>query len=168
MTLKPLHLPLFAALIMALAPTASAEAKAVGKFRSWSVFTETIGGDTLCYAATPATSKSPAKAAHGEVWFYVTNWKSGAATGQPSLKTGFELDPASTPKVKIGRSSWNMFAAGREAFADDSDDASIVKAIKQGEGLRVEGRSGRGTTVAYQFSLSGSTAAIEKAAASCK
>jgi Invasion associated locus B (IalB) protein len=147
---------------------AEAEPVAVGKFKDWSVFTEASGGDTICYSATPATSKSPGSADHGEVWFYVTSWKSGKAKGQPSLKVGYELDAARDAKVKVGRSSWTMFAAGRETFADDADDKNIVSAIKQGADLRVTAASARRTDVSYAFSLNGSTAAIEKAAASCQ
>jgi invasion protein IalB len=147
---------------------ASAEPVAVGKFRDWSVFTEKSGNDTLCYAATPATSKSPRKATHGDVWFYVTSWKSGAAKNQPSLKAGYAFDASREHKARIGRSAWALFASGREVFADDGDDASIVAALRKGESLKVEARSERGTNTAYDFSLNGSSAAIDKALASCR
>jgi invasion protein IalB len=147
---------------------ASAEPVAVGKFRDWSVFTEKTGSDTLCYAATQAVSKSPRKATHGDVWFYVTTWKSGAAKNQPSLKAGYEFDAGREHKARVGRSAWSLFASGREVFADDGDDAAIVSALKKGESLKVEARSQRGTDTAYSFSLSGSAAAIDKAVASCR
>jgi invasion protein IalB len=147
---------------------ASAEPVAIGKFRDWSVFTEKSGSDTICYAATQAASKSPKKATHGDVWFYVTSWKSGAAKNQPSLKAGYNFDASREHKVRIGRSAWSAFASGREVFADDADDAKIVEALRKGERLKVEARSERGTNTAYDFSLSGSAAAIDKAVASCR
>ena len=159
---------LLAAAILLAAPLASADPVAVGRYKDWSVFTETTDGETICYAATPATDKAPKSADHGEVWFYVTNWKSGRARNQPSLKVGYNLREDMAPKARIGRSSWTLFAVGREAFADDADDSHIVSALKKGSELRVEAVSARNTQVAYHFSLSGSAAAIDKAASTCR
>ena len=149
-------------------PSASASPTAIGRYKDWSVFTDTANGETICYAATQATDKAPRAADHGDVWFYVTNWKSGRARNQPSMKVGYELREDLAPKASIGRSSWTLFGVGREAFADDSDDARIVSALKKGSELRVEAVSKRNTQVAYHFSLSGSAAAIDKASAICR
>jgi invasion protein IalB len=166
---RTLRLPaLLAAALLIAAPLASAEPVAIGRYKDWSVFTDTSGGETICYAATPATDKAPKNADHGEVWFYVTNWKSGRARNQPSLKVGFNLREDMAPKVQVGRSSWSLFAVGREAFADDSDDPRIVSALKKGSEIRVQAVSARNTQVAYHFSLSGSAAAIDKATATCR
>ena len=151
-----------------LAPAAQADPTAIGRYKDWSVFTDTNGGETLCYAATPATDMAPRSADHGDVWFYVTNWKSGRARNQPSLKVGYELREDLAPKAMVGRSTWAMFGVGREAFADDADDSRIVSALRKGLELRVEAVSSRNTQVAYHFSLSGSSAAIDKASALCR
>ena len=150
------------------APLASASPTAIGRYKDWSVFTDTANGETICYAATQATDKAPRSANHGDVWFYVTNWKSGRARNQPSMKVGYELREDLAPKASVGRSSWALFGVGREAFADDSDDSRIVSALRKGSELRVEAVSKRNTQVAYHFSLSGSAAAIDKASAICR
>ncbi|MEZ5997439.1 MAG: invasion associated locus B family protein [Hyphomonas sp.] len=162
------HLASLLAAAALIAPLASAEPVAIGRYKDWAVFTDTSGGETICYAATAATDKAPRSADHGEVWFYITNWKSGRARNQPSLKVGFDLREDLAPKLRVGRSSWSLFSSGREAFADDSDDPRIVNAVKKGSELRIEAVSERNTQVAYHFSLSGSAAAIDKAAATCR
>jgi invasion protein IalB len=151
-----------------LAAPAAADRSAQGRFKDWAVYTETSGNDLICYAATEATSKSPSRANHGGVWYYVTSWKSGAARSQPSVKVGYDFKEGSGPKAKVGRSSWTLFPSGREAFADDADDAAIVEALRSGSSLAVEATSARGTKVSYKFSLSGSAAAIDKAAELCR
>lgn len=153
---------------MLFAASAFAEPAAVGRFKDWAVFTETVEGDLICYAATEATSKSPGKANHGAVWYYVTSWKSGKAKAQPSIKVGFDFKDGSSPKAKVGRSSWTLFPAGAEAFAEDADDPAIVEALRKGASLVVEGTSARGTKVTYKFSLNGSATAIDKAAEACR
>lgn len=167
----PLRRRLTLAILIApalFAAPALAEPAAVGRFKDWAVFTETVEGDLICYAATEALTKSPGKANHGAVWYYVTSWKSGKATGQPSIKVGYDFKSGSSPKAKVGRSSWTLFPAGREAFAEDADDPAIVEALRKGANLIVEGTSARGTSVSYKFSLSGSATAIDKAADACK
>lgn len=156
------------ALGLALGIPANAESTAIAQFKDWTVFKNTSGGETICFAATQATDKAPKSVSHGDVWFYVTNWQSGRARNQPSMKVGYDLREDRPTSAKIGRSSFSMFGVGREAFADDSDDARLVRALKKGSELRVEAVSEKNTQTAYYFSLSGSSAAIEKAAYSCR
>lgn len=146
----------------------SATPSVVRQYSDWVVFTESVGGERLCYAATQATDKAPKSADHGDVWFYVSNWQSGKARSQPSLKVGYELRGDLPGKAKIGRSDWNLFGVGREAFAQDNDDAGLVRQLKRGSELRVEATSARNTRVTYHFSLSGSSSAIDRAASACR
>lgn len=151
-----------------LAGAAFAEPTAVGRFKDWAVFIETVEGDLICYAATEAETKTPTKVNHGAVWYYVTSWKSGKAKAQPSIKVGYDFKEGSTPKAKVGRSSWSLFPAGREAFAEDADDPAIVEALRKGANLVIDATSARGTKTSYKFSLSGSATAIDKAAEACR
>ncbi|MDJ0919753.1 MAG: invasion associated locus B family protein [Henriciella sp.] len=146
---------------------AEAAPQAVAKYKDWTVFTETVSGETLCYAATEATDKAPRSADHGDVWFYVSNWRSGKARNQPSLKVGYELRGDLPGKARVGRGSWSLFGVGREAFSSDQDDPQLVSALKKGSELRVEATSARNTRVTYHFSLSGSSSAITRAANTC-
>ena len=141
---------------------------AVGQYKDWKVFTDQIGGETMCYAATPATDKAPRSAQHGDVWFYVSSSKSGKARSQPSLKVGYQLRRDLPGKAQVGRSKYTLYGVGDEAFADDSDDPKLVGALRRGSELRVEATSERNTRVSYHFSLSGSAAAIDSAVAACR
>lgn len=161
-------LALFAGFLGLQSVAAFATPSVVRQYTDWIVFTEDIGGERLCYAATQATDKAPRSADHGDVWFYVSNWQSGKARNQPSLKVGYELRGDLPGKARIGRSDWTLFGVGREAFAQDSDDAPLVRQLKRGSELRVEATSARNTRVTYHFSLSGSSAAIDRAASACR
>ena len=162
---RPLGLVIASAII---AGAATAEPTAIGRFKDWAVFTEEKGGELICYAATQATSKAPSSVKHGEVWYYVTSWKSGQAKNQPSFRVTYDLSSSKAPKTAVGRSSWQMFTHGQEAFAEDADDPRIVDAVKKGANLTVTAQSARGTNVTYKFSLSGSADAIDKAAETCR
>ena len=96
--------------------TASAAPTVVRTYSDWIVFTEDVGGERICYAATQATDKAPRSADHGDVWFYVSNWRSGKARNQPSLKVGYELRGDLPGKAKIGRTR-------KDQEPDGADDA---------------------------------------------
>ncbi|MEL6387289.1 MAG: invasion associated locus B family protein [Pseudomonadota bacterium] len=142
--------------------------RAVGQFKDWKVFVQSHQGETLCFAATEAKDKAPQSAEHGDVWFYVTQSRSGRARNQPSLRVGYELREDLPSTARIGRAAWTLYNVGNEAFADDEDDSRLVRAIERGTELRVEGVSSRDTSVAYHFSLSGSANAIKSARDACR
>jgi len=154
--------------VFLFAAASHADPTAVARYKDWQVFKQDVGGETICYAATEATDKAPREASHGDVWFYITNWSTGRARNQPSLRVGYELREDLPSKARVGRSAWNLFNVGSEAFADDEDDPQLVRAIERGRELRIESVSARGTSVAYHFSLSGSANAIDKAAEVCR
>ena len=147
---------------------ANASPTVIQKINNWIVYSDSSGSDTICYAATQATDKAPKATEHGDIWFHVANWKSGKARNQPSLKVGYELRDDLPGKAVIGKRSWSLFGIGQQAYAENQNDAALVQALTQGRELRVETISARNTRVSYHFSLSGSAAAIDKAAALCR
>ena len=159
---------LTACLAILLGPTVSAQARGVASMKDWKVFTEKVGSDTICFAATEARDKAPKDVSHGPVYFYVSAWKSGRAKGQPSLRVGYELRGDMPPEAVVSGKRWRMYAAGEEAFLEDRFENDVIRALKRGKELRVEAVSARNTRTAYHFSLSGSSAAINKALEVCR
>lgn len=152
-------------LSLMLVPTASAY-DFVGKYKDWSVFQDTVNGEPVCYAVTHAEDKAPKSAEHGDVVFFVSYFRS-AQLPQSSVRVSFDLREDLKAKVRVGNSSWSLYAVRNEAFANNRDERSIEQALRKGSELRVEATSTRNTEVAYHFSLSGSSAAIDKAKALC-
>jgi len=165
-----LILPLTTAMTAALlaAAPAVAQSKAIGRFNDWRVYTEGEGRQMVCFATVEASDKAPKSTDHGEVVFYVTAWKSGAASNQPSLRVGYNLRSDIAPAAVIGRDRFPMYAAGPEAFVKDNRDSALVEALKKGSELRIEAASVKDARTAYHFSLKGSREAIDKARSLCK
>lgn len=163
----------FTAILLALAPVAVSPAaygqsKAVGRYNDWRVYTEGEGRNLVCFATVEASDMAPKSVNHGEVVFYVTAWKSGAATSQPSLRVGYSLRTDIAPAAIVGRDRFAMYASGPEAFVKDDRDKALVEALKHGSELRVEAASVKDARTAYHFSLKGSKDAIDKARSLCK
>ena len=156
------------AVLLAAPLVASAQSKAVGRYNDWRVYTEGEGRNLVCFAAVEASDKAPKSVNHGEVVFYVTAWKSGAAVNQPSLRVGYAMRTDIAPTAIVGRERFSMYASGVEAFVKDDRDRQLVEALKHGSELRVEAASVKDARTAYHFSLKGSKDAIDKARALCK
>jgi hypothetical protein len=156
------------ALSIAVVPASAAQAKAIGRYKDWRVFTQSVGKDTVCFAAVEPSDKAPKSVSHGDVNFYVATWKSGSASNQPSLKVGYQLRTDIAPEAVIGRERFPMYAAGPEAFVPDEREKALIAALQKGSELRIEAASVKDARTAYHFSLKGSREAIEKARSLCR
>ena len=149
-------------------PAQAAEPKLEGTFGDWSAYSRASGGDRICYVISEPKKKVPSSVRHGDIFFMVSNWKSGQATEQPSLLAGYPLKVTSPPTAIVGSSRTRMYVSQNEAFIKDgSDERALVKKMRAGANMRVSAMSARGTAVSYDFSLKGVTAALKKAKASC-
>ena len=146
-----------------------AEPKAVATFRDWSVFVREDGGDKVCFAATEAKDKSPKSVNHGDIFFLIASWESGAATNQPSLMTGYELNARPEPALRIGSDRWQMYASENEAFIEAAgEEERLIRAMRRGADMRVSAVSQRGTATNYVISLRGVSAALDRVAQECR
>jgi len=153
-----------------MTPAATAQApEAVATFRDWSVFVKDISNDRICFAATEAKNKQPTNVKHGDVFFLVASWRSGAATNQPSLMTGYPLKQSPEPVLRIGADRWEMYTSENEGFIErDSDETRLINAMRRGADMRVSAVSSRGTATSYVISLRGISAALDRVKTVCK
>ena len=146
----------------------AAEPKLEGKFSDWAVYSRSEGGDKICYAIAEPKSKSPASVTHGDIYFMVSNWQSGAAKEQPSFLAGYPLKKNRAPQARVGSAKYNMFVAENESFIEsNNDEKALVKKMRAGATMNIKAVSKRGTNVNYAFSLKGITAALKKAKTAC-
>ena len=154
---------------VAAGTAAAQEPKAVATFRDWSVFVREVDGDKICFAASEAKDKSPKTVNHGDIFFLVASWESGAAKNQPSLMTGYNLKEAPQPSLRIGSEKWDMYVSENEAFIESAtEETSLVSAMRRGADMRVSAVSTRGTATSYVVSLRGISAALDRAAKACQ
>lgn len=152
-----------------LVSAAVAEPAPVATFKDWSVFVQETGTDRICFAAAEASDKSPKSVNHGDIFFLVASWKSGAATNQPSFRVGYNLQEASSPTVRIGSEKWDMYVSENEAFIESAaSEQSLVSAMRKGADMKIGAMSSRGTATSYVVSLSGVSAALDRAKEACR
>ncbi|MEM9838651.1 MAG: invasion associated locus B family protein [Pseudomonadota bacterium] len=157
------------AAVSASAAAQTAEPKQVATYRDWMVFTHEVGGDLVCYAVTEPKDVSPASANHGDVFFSVATWRSGAASNQPSFMAGYELQDGSEPTVRVGSDRWEMFSSSKEGFIESArQEDRLVDAMRRGSEMRVSATSARDTATNYTFSLFGISNALERVESVCR
>ena len=154
---------------MALPSTVlAAEPKLEGNFTDWAVYSRIEGGDKICYAISQPKSKSPTSVNHGDIYFMVSNWRSGAAKEQPSFLAGYPLKKNRSPEARIGSAKYKMFVSENESFIEsNSEERNLISKMRAGSTMQLKAVSARGTNVNYSFSLKGITAALRKAKSAC-
>lgn len=144
------------------------EPRTVATYKDWSVFVRDVDNDKICFAAAEASDKSPKSVNHGDVFFLIATWESGAASEQPSLMTGYSLDQKPEPNIRIGPDKWELYASENEAFIESSDEEQrLLRAMRRGSDMRVSAVSKRGTATSYVVSLRGVTAALDRVKREC-
>ncbi len=160
---------LLGAASMAVAPASAADPQSVAVFKDWTVMVQDTGDDRVCFAVAEAKDKAPKSVNHGEIFFMVATWKSGAAANQPSFRAGYNLKDAPAPAIRVGSQKWDMYVSDNEAFIESaSAEQSLFVAMRSGADMRVSATSGRGTATNYIFSLNGVSAALDRAKEACK
>lgn len=161
----------FAAVLLTGFATGNAmaqEPRTVATYKDWSVFVRDVDNDKICFAAAEASDKSPKSVNHGDVFFLVATWESGAASEQPSLMTGYALDQRPEPNIRIGSDKWDLYTSENEAFIESSDEEQrLLRAMRRGSDMRVSAVSKRGTATSYVVSLRGVTAALDRVKREC-
>ena len=166
-----LVLAVFSGLVAGFSTSGAAaqQPEAKANYRDWSVFVREIDGDKICFAATEAADKSPKSVNHGDVFFLIATWQSGAAKEQPSLMTGYQMNTKPEPTLRIGSDKWEMYSSENEAFIEAaSEESRLVRAMRKGADMRISAVSQRGTATSYMISLRGVSAALDRATAECR
>ncbi len=154
-----------------VAPAMAQERELMGTFRDWNTFRESQDGNTVCYAvAIPEdTQLSRRGRQRGDIFFFVTTWAELDVQSQVNVIIGYPVDEESSPTVRIGNESFEMFGQGERVWLrEDTETNSLLGAMRRGSRMTVTARSARGTESTDQYSLLGATAALESAVEACQ
>lgn len=152
---------------LALATTilpANAQPVMVQTFGHWGVYSYDQNGKTACYALTMPRQMQPADVNHGNNFLLVA--PKGAGGYMPQAQMGYALKEGSEVTAKVGNEAFAMTPRGNVAWSSrENRDNALVAAMKSGATLTLQATSSRGTSTQYDFSLSGVTAALQRASA---
>lgn len=163
-------LPTGAAMAVALillTPAHAAEQR-LGKFSEWEAFIYKTEKQKVCYLfATPEKSEGKYDK-RGQTYVMVTHHPKSKDMNVVNVVAGYTYKLQSEVEVQIDGKQTKLFTDQDSAWAvDDDTDNKLVKMMRAGSTLVVEGRSSRGTLTKDVYSLSGFTAAHKAASKAC-
>ena len=156
-------------MIMALitTPAIAQEVKLLEKYNKWAAYTSE-GSPKVCFAVSQPESSTPKNVRRGPIYFYISHYPGDKVEGEISVKMGYPFPPGGKVTVTIGNDKFELFTKEEGAFLEKAEDeAKLVAALKAGNAMKVQGRSARGTNTTDNYSLSGTTSALERIAKDC-
>jgi hypothetical protein len=146
---------------------AATAAKPIGEFDNWQALTYQDGKAETCYVASLPKKSEGHHSKPGETNILVTHWPSQKKYGVVSVTAGYDYKKGSKVELEVGSDKFSLFTDGKRAWANDGDDARIVKAFKAGKDAVAHGLTGKGGKTTDSYSLSGFTKAYEAASKAC-
>ncbi len=147
------------------------ERELLGSFRDWNAFRDALDGEAFCYAVSiPDQARLSRRGRQrGEVFLFVSHLPARSISNQVEAILGYPVDEESTPTIRVGNESFDMFGRGERVYLlDESDTPALMNAMRQGSRMIVSARSARGTESTDEYSLLGATAALASAAEACQ
>lgn len=144
----------------------------IGTEGDWTIFSASSPKECWAVSAPKSTqnldaSGKPKEVTRGDIRMYVA-YRPGQG-GEVSFSGGYSFAPDSAVEVNIGGNVFKLFTEGESAWTGSpSEDSKLVSALRGGSSAVITGRSARGTVTKDTFSLSGITAATNKAQGACK
>lgn len=152
---------------LSLTPAIAQEVKLLEKYNKWAAYISE-GNPKVCFAVSQPESSTPKNVRRGPIYFYVSHYPGDKVEGEISLKMGYPFPPGGKVTVTIGNDKFELFTKEEGAFIEKAEDeAKLVAALKAGNAMKVQGRSARGTNTTDNYSLSGTTSALERIAKDC-
>ena len=166
---KALRLLLAITVGISVATTALAADKSLGTFKVWSAMSFAEDDKTVCMMWSQPEKAEGDYKKRGEVFVFVTHRPGDREMNKVSFETGYTFKEASEVRVTIDGRAHSLYTDGSTAWSYDAkDDSRMVKAMRAGRTMIMEGTSGRGTKTRDTYSLSGFTAAHNAINKACK
>ncbi len=148
---------------------AQAQTERLGEFRAWSAYVDTSNDQKTCFVISqPSSSEmNPAGRQRGPAHIFIAIRPTEQVRGEVSVIYGYPLREGST-RAEVGATTFPLFARDENAWIENvADEPRLVDSMRRGATMRVFGTSTRGTETIDTYSLSGITAAMNRAQQEC-
>ena len=153
---------LFLVLMLSLTSTSYSKTKFIGTHKDWTAYSNKEKNGKTCFIASEPLKSSGKynKSNRGKTYVFVTNVKNGT-NHEISVVAGFNYKKNTKVKFTIDKNTTLMFPIDDRAWSESSKvDKILVRKMKKGNKLVVEGTSSPGNVIIDHYSLSGFTKAL--------
>jgi hypothetical protein len=159
-----------AVLLLSLSGAALAqETTLIGKFRAWSAYSFMEDGEKVCYMASSPSRQEGDYTRRGPVFVLITHRPADGTRNVVNMVAGYTYKEGEPVNVRIGEHNFKLYTEKERAWAtDDLTDKALIKAMRGGRSMIVEGVSWRGTKTRDTYSLLGFSRAHKEISRLCK
>jgi invasion protein IalB len=148
-------------------PSYAQEVTLLEKFKDWTAYAAK-GTPKVCFAVAKPTDSNPKKIKRGPIFFYISRWPAENVTNEISVKMGYPFANGAKATATVGTAKFELFTKDEGAFVEKPEmETKLIDAMKNGNTMKVEGKSVRGTATSDVYSLNGLSEALERAAKEC-
>ena len=149
-------------LMISLVDNSLAKTKFIGTHKDWTAYSNKEKNSKTCFIASePLKSLGKYnKSNRGKTYVFVTNTKNGSSH-EISVVAGFNYKKNTKVKFTIDKNTTLLFPIDDRAWSESPKiDKILVRKMKKGNKLTIEGISSPGNKVIDHYSLSGFTKAL--------
>ncbi len=152
-----------------VATTAIAADENLGTFKAWSAMSFDEDDKTVCMMWSQPEKAEGKYKKRGEIFVFVTHRPEDREMNKVSFEIGYTFKESSDVRVTIDGQAYTLYTDRSTAWSHNArDDGRMVKAMRAGHTMTMEGTSSRGTRTRDTYSLSGFTAAHNAINKACK
>jgi len=141
----------------------------LGTFTDWQARSYKEGGAQVCTMFSVPKSSEGDYTNRGDVYVFVTHRPAHNRVDEVSINIGYTFKKGAPVNAIISGTTFELFSDRSTAWTRDSkSDRAMVRAMRAGADMIVQGISSRGTRTTDMFSLSGFTAAHNAISNACK
>lgn len=163
----PIRTAVFVLALLALARPAAAEV--LLESGDWQAIKDAENGKPVCVlSAVPAKSEGK-YSKRGDVFLFITHRPAEKRFFETGFQAGYAYQDGGEATATVdGKTAFSLFTQGEFAWTrSGDDDRALVKALRGGGQLVIQGASARGTRTTDTFSLKGFSAALDAANTAC-
>ena len=149
-------------LIISFVNNSLAKTKFIGTYKDWTAYSNKEKNGKTCFIASEPLKSSGKynKSNRGKTYVFVTNIKNGTSH-EISVVAGFNYKKNTKVKFTIDKNTTLLFPIDDRAWSESPKvDKILVRKMKKGNKLIIEGTSSPGNTITDHYSLSGFTKAL--------
>ena len=150
----------------AVALQANAENTLLGVHKSWIAQTYAENDAKVCMIWSQPETTEGNYTQRGDVYVFVTHRQ--GSRGKIRFEAGYDFKSETTVTVAIDDNAFQLVTDGSTAwFLNGAEDQAMVRAMRAGRTMVVNGVSSRGTETKDTYSLYGFTAAYKSISSAC-
>jgi hypothetical protein len=154
--------------LLSLAPTKAEELKKIGKFKDWQTMVLIEPAGTVCFAQSTPVLQAPKKNKR-DARLFVTFRPNEKISNEISTTAGYEFNKKNKVKATSGKNKFelNIKQQGFAWIADNKLEKKMIKVMKKGSRIMIEGYNEEGSHTIDHYSLLGFTKAYSAAKKAC-